>query len=374
VTAPKAWPLVPLGSVVEFLDHLRKPVTASDRVDGPYPYYGANGQQGNIDGYIFDEPLLLLAEDGGHFDNPARGIAYRISGKSWVNNHAHVLRMKPDLDLDYAAAALANMDVRKYITGTTRSKLTKAGAARIEIPLPPLDEQRRIAAILDQADDIRTSRVQVITMLSSLRQSIFIDMFGAPDRLNAQWECAPLGDLADTCSGGTPNRSNDSYYGGDIPWVKSGEVDQGLVVSTEETITQTGLANSSAKVMPPGTVLVAMYGATAGKVGVLGIAAATNQAVCSITPGDRLIGAYLVEVLRSMNNHLLTKRAGGAQPNLSQGVIRGLTIPVPPAAVQDQFRRRLHEVDAAEARAIEALDRQSDLFLALQAQAFAGAL
>ena len=79
--------LARLGDVVEFLDSKRRPVTESDRRSGPYPYYGANGLQGTIDEYIFDEPLVLLAEDGGHFDDPERGIAYRVSGKTWVNNH-----------------------------------------------------------------------------------------------------------------------------------------------------------------------------------------------------------------------------------------------------------------------------------------------
>ena len=88
----EAFPIKRLVEVVEFLDSQRRPVTASDRRAGPYPYYGANGQQGTIDHFIFDEPLVLLAEDGGHFGESERGIAYRISGKTWVNNHAHVLR------------------------------------------------------------------------------------------------------------------------------------------------------------------------------------------------------------------------------------------------------------------------------------------
>src|ERR671912_484622 len=96
-----AYPVKPLGELVEFLDSQRKPVTESDRKPGPYPYFGANGQQGTIDGFIFDEPLVLLAEDGGQFESPDRGIAYRISGKTWVNNHAHVLRPKPIVDLSY---------------------------------------------------------------------------------------------------------------------------------------------------------------------------------------------------------------------------------------------------------------------------------
>ena len=96
-----AYPTRQLGDVAEFLDNMRRPVTESDRRVGPFPYYGANGPQGMIDEFIFDEPLVLLAEDGGHFDEPERGIAYRISGKTWVNNHAHVLRAKPGIDLGF---------------------------------------------------------------------------------------------------------------------------------------------------------------------------------------------------------------------------------------------------------------------------------
>jgi type I restriction enzyme S subunit len=144
--------LARLGDVVEFLDSKRRPVTESDRRSGPYPYYGANGLQGTIDEFIFDEPLVLLAEDGGHFDDPERGIAYRVSGKTWVNNHAHVLRPGPNLDLAFLCRVLENYNVTPFVTGTTRGKLTQAGASEIVIPVPPLAEQRRIAEILDRAE------------------------------------------------------------------------------------------------------------------------------------------------------------------------------------------------------------------------------
>lgn len=169
-----------LGDVVEFLDHKRKPVKKSDRKEGPYPYFGANGPQGTIDGFLFDEPLLLLAEDGGHFENPDRGVAYQIAGKSWVNNHAHVLRPKEHLHLPYLTRVLENYDLRPYLTGTTRWKLTKSGASEIPIPLPPLEEQKRIAAILDQADALRRLRQRAIDRLDTLAQSIFFEMFGDP--------------------------------------------------------------------------------------------------------------------------------------------------------------------------------------------------
>lgn len=192
------YPIKALGEVVEFLDSMRRPVTESDRRAGQYPYFGANGKQGTIDDFIFDEPLVLLAEDGGHFGNPERGIAYRIAGKTWVNNHAHVLRPKRDLELDFLCRVLENYDVTPFVTGTTRGKLTKAGASEIPIPLPPLPEQRRIAAILDQADALRAKRRKTLAQLDILAQSIFIEMFGDPVRNTKSWPQMPFGTVCDT--------------------------------------------------------------------------------------------------------------------------------------------------------------------------------
>jgi type I restriction enzyme S subunit len=171
------YPIKPLGEVVDFLDHMRRPVKQSERAEGHYPYFGANGQQGTIDGYIFDEPLVLVAEDGGHFSDPDRGIAYQIEGKTWVNNHAHVLRPKSKIDIRFLTRVLENYDVRPFISGTTRAKLTKGQAENIEIPLPPLEEQRRIAAILDQADALCRLRARAHDRLNSLGQAIFHEMF-----------------------------------------------------------------------------------------------------------------------------------------------------------------------------------------------------
>jgi type I restriction enzyme S subunit len=186
-------PTKPLGEVAAFLDHKRRPVTQSARKEGIFPYYGANGIQGTIDSFIFDEPLILLAEDGGHFDDPDRGIAYEISGKTWVNNHAHVLKpQNGDVDLTYLRRVLENYDVRPFINGSTRSKLTKAQAERIPIPLPPLDEQRRIATILDKADALRRKRKRTLGLLDSLTQSIFVEMFGDPIENSKQLPTATL--------------------------------------------------------------------------------------------------------------------------------------------------------------------------------------
>jgi restriction endonuclease S subunit len=147
-----------------------------------------------------------------------------------------------------------------------------------------------------------------------------------------------LGDVFETSSGGTPLRSKNEYYeGGTIPWVKSGEVAQGFVTNTEEKITELGLKNSSAKIFPVNTVLVAMYGATAGQVGLLKIEATTNQAVCGIFPNDKIIPEFLYQILKSKTDYMISLGSGGAQPNISQAIIRNLEIPLPPLETQRQI-------------------------------------
>ncbi|MGE5391485.1 MAG: restriction endonuclease subunit S, partial [Deltaproteobacteria bacterium] len=139
---------VKLEEVCEILDSQRVPITASDRESGIYPYYGANGIQDYVSDYIFDDELVLLAEDGGNFGSKTRPIAYRVSGKCWVNNHAHVLKAKAMLDIDYLCYSIMFYDVSKIVSGTTRAKLNQAAMRKIIIPLPPLETQKQIANIL----------------------------------------------------------------------------------------------------------------------------------------------------------------------------------------------------------------------------------
>jgi type I restriction enzyme S subunit len=176
----KIYPKVMLGQVVEFLDNIRQPVKENLRIPGPYPYYGANGQMGTINNYIFDEELILLAEDGGHFGNPNKPIAFKVHGKCWVNNHAHVLRPKRGIDIDFLKWHLQHYDVSSFITGSTRPKLNKVRALNILLILPPLSTQKGIAKILDLADGLRRKRRQAVEMLDELLRATFLDMFGDP--------------------------------------------------------------------------------------------------------------------------------------------------------------------------------------------------
>jgi type I restriction enzyme S subunit len=128
------------------------------------------------------------------------------------------------------------------------------------------------------------------------------------------WSKATLGDLCDTTSGGTPSRNIQAYFKGNIPWVKSGELPDGPVIDIEEFITHEAIDNSSAKIFPAGTLLIALYGATVGKLGILTRSAATNQAVCAIFPRTDLNPKYLFWYLQLARPELLRKAIGGAQP------------------------------------------------------------
>ncbi len=147
-----------------------------------------------------------------------------------------------------------------------------------------------------------------------------------------------IGEICTTSSGGTPLTGNSDYYeGGSIPWLRSGEVAQGEVFHAERFITEDGLKNSSAKIFPINTVLVAMYGATAGEVGILRFEAATNQAICGITPDQKLDPNFLYLILKTNKIALVRLAGGGAQPNISQKIIREFQIPLPPLEVQKEI-------------------------------------
>jgi type I restriction enzyme S subunit len=144
-----------------------------------------------------------------------------------------------------------------------------------------------------------------------------------------------LDEVAETTSGGTPNRSVSEYYGGRIPWIKSGELNDGLIDQAEESITDEGLRNSSARITPKGTLVIALYGATVGKTGILKIDAATNQAVCAIIPKNGEIKTqFLFWFFRHKRPEFLKNSFGGAQPNISQRILRETKLPVPPIELQ----------------------------------------
>lgn len=171
----------------------------------------------------------------------------------------------------------------------------------------------------------------------------------------AGWIIEKLGDVCFTTSGGTPSRKITSYYEGNIPWVKSGELDKGVVTKTEESISEDAVRNSSAKIFPKGTLLIALYGATIGKLGFLGIDAATNQAICGIFKNDIIDLQFLKYYLFNKRNKLIEQGAGGAQPNISQTILKELEIGIPPLSEQHRIVAKIEELFSSLDKGIESL-------------------
>lgn len=145
------WEEKKLGTICDILDSIRKPITKKDRIKGPYPYYGATGLQDYVADYLFDEELVLIGEDGAKW-GAGENTAYVINGKTWVNNHAHVVRpFALTLNSKFLVYYLGFTDLKSYITGATVEKLNQEKLKSIKIPLPPLEEQERIVKILDEA-------------------------------------------------------------------------------------------------------------------------------------------------------------------------------------------------------------------------------
>lgn len=156
------------------------------------------------------------------------------------------------------------------------------------------------------------------------------------------WEWKKIGSIAETTSGGTPNRSTKYFWGGSIPWLKSGELTDGLIETAEEFITEEGLKKSSAKLFEKGTLLLALYGATAGKLGILNFNTTTNQAICAIKNSEgKFDTKYLYYFLLQQRPQIIKDSFGGAQPNISQGYIRDLAIPLPPLPEQQRIVKKI---------------------------------
>lgn len=171
------------------------------------------------------------------------------------------------------------------------------------------------------------------------------------------WKKEPLGKICKTTSGGTPSRKNQSYYqNGTIPWVKSGELENNIITTSEEFITEEGLLNSSAKIFPAGTLLIALYGATIGKLAFLGIDAATNQAVCGIFQNENVSLKYLYYYLLFQRPNLIKQGVGGAQPNISQTILKKLEISYPDSITEQQrIVARIEELFSELDKAVDTL-------------------
>ena len=222
---------VKLEDCCEILDSKRIPVTANKRRNGKYPYYGANGLQDYVDDYIFDDELVLLAEDGGNFNSKDKPIAYRVSGKCWVNNHAHVLKPKQGISVDYLCYALMYYDVSGLVNGATRQKLTQATMRKMKIPILSEIDQLRIVEIMNSIQELKNDYRSILHKLDVLIKARFIEMFGDPVADTKNWGQTLLKEHLESIKYGTstpPIFTDDGYA-----FIRATNIKNGKIVTND---------------------------------------------------------------------------------------------------------------------------------------------
>lgn len=264
--------------------------------------------------------------------------------------------------------------------GNAQPNISQLKIRDTEIPDISLPEQQKIVEILDTAFDLidqaKSNIEKNIQNAKELFQSKLNEVFL---QKGDGWEEKPLEKVAKTASGGTPLKSHEEYYeNGNIPWLLSGEVNNRSITECRKFITQKGLENSSARIFPKDSVLVAMYGATAGQVGILRFEAASNQAVCAIFPNENFIVDFLYYNFLFKKSELIGKAVGNAQPNISQIKIKETVVAIVDLKTQQRIVEQLDQLSAQtemlQKKYIQKLANLEELKKSILEKAFKGEL
>ena len=376
------WRECRLGELAEVLDSRRVPVRAEDRPRGSVPYYGANGQQGWIDRSLFDEPLVLLAEDGGHFEEFVdRPIAYRIDGPSWVNNHAHVLRAAAGVDQGYLFWSLRNRDIRHWTAGGTRSKLTRGQMEQIVMTLPPSEEQRRIAEILDTIDDAIQAIQRAVLKYKRIRAGLATGLLSegseseapknwksglsridGPHRLQQQvgksnWVAARLRDLAESIVDGpfgSDLKTEHYVQDAGVRVVRLANLSEGRYLNEDEAFIDRDHARLlSRHDVRSGDILVASLGDDNHRPGraclyPAGFAPGIVKADCfRIRPLSSVDPLFLMEILNSrrVTSQIRRLAQGVTRDRINLGQLGWVVLHVPPLEEQRRIAEIIDTVD-----------------------------
>ena len=357
--------------------------------DTGYPVFGANGQIGFYSEYMYKEPQALMSCRGAYSGTMNKSLPY-----SYVTSNSLIISSPRGLmGTDCIYYLFSALNVSELISGTAQPQVTVQAFDGFPIPLSPLAEQQRIVdrieSLFAKLDEAKEKAQAVVDSFETRKAAILHKAFTG--ELTAKWreengvsskewttcslsKCCKIG------SGGTPSRKSSKYYAGNIPWIKTGEIEWNEVVDSEEKISQEAIDNSSAKLYNPGAVLVAMYGmgATRGRASILGVKAATNQAVCVLQPQEHLNNRYLFYFFMCNYWSMREQAVGGNQLNLSATIIGKQNIDIPPVSEQLEIVRILDNLNAKERSTKEiaetVIEQIDTLKKAILARAFRGEL
>ena len=382
---PKGWEWKTVGEITECLDSKRVPITKNLREEGEIPYYGANGIQGYVKDFIFDEELLLLAEDGGSWGKNQKCVNI-IRGKSWVNNHAHVLRMKSSVLIKFLEAYLNMADLTKYINGTTRGKLNQKQMNNIEVPLPPIKIQKEIVALLEHAQSLKQKREEANDDTNSIIQSIFNEMFGDPVKNEKEWDTVTFSEIISD----KKHSLKRGPFGGALK--KEIFVDKGYLVYEQYHalnndysfkryfINEDTFNSLKSFEVKEGDILISCSGVYLGKLSIVpkgAMKGIINQALLKVTLNNKVMNSlFFVNTFRHPSfrkNNIST--SGSGIPNLPpMSFMKKIRFVNPPISPQNQFAEMIEKIESIKLKQLESTSDINNLFDALMQKAFNGEL
>ena len=365
----------------EILDSMRIPITAGDRKEGEYPYYGANGIQDYVADYIFDDELVLLAEDGGNFGSKERPIAYRVSGKCWINNHAHVLKPKVGLDVDYLCYSLMFYKVDGMVNGATRQKLTQAAVRKMQIPMRCMEEQKHIVDELNRIIKLKEQHQQELQFLDDLIKARFVEMFGDPEINEKDFVKAPMGDyitlLTDFSSNGSYKTLDSGVIMYDEPnyaWmVRTTDLESGDMTSIKY-IDESAYELLSKSKIYGGEIIMNKIG-SAGKIYLMpqiNIPASLGRNAFMFRYDERINVKFLYHLLTSEYGQREIQQyvRGAVTKTITKNDVRTVQIIVPPIELQNQFADFVKQVDKSKLAVQKSLEKTQQLFDSLMQEYF----
>lgn len=321
-------------------DKKRIPLSSAQREkrQGTFRYYGAQGVIDHVDDYIFDGTYLLIAEDGENLKSKKQNIAQVVDGQFWVNNHAHIVQGNEQCDTRFLCYLINSMDLSGYVTGSAQPKLSQANLNAVTLSLPTLAEQKRIVEYLYMLDQKIDVNRQINDNLEQQAQSYFQELF--VDNADPEWTTGTISDLGAVVGGSTPSKAKPEYYTeSGIAWItpKDLSINKSKFVSHgENDITELGLKNSSAAIMPEGTVLFS----SRAPIGYIAIAAGevtTNQGFKSVVPKPEIGTPFVYFFLKNTLPVIEGMASGSTFKEVSGSTMKNVPAVIPDAETLAKF-------------------------------------
>jgi len=353
------WEQRKLGDIVDFLDDQRKPLKESDRIKGKYPYYGASGIIDYINDYLFDENLVLLSEDGANIIDRNYPVCFIATGKYWVNNHAHVLKVKAGIIDKFICESLERLDYTKFNTGTAQPKLNQDICQKIMITIPNEDEQKCISEFLDRINNIITLHQHKITNLifkkKALLQKLFpINGYPYPEirfpGFNDAWEQRKLGSIGSTYTG-LSGKTKEDFGHGEAQYITYLNVFQNTI--SDITMTDKVEIDTTQNEVKCGDVLFTTSSETPEEVGMSSVwLGATpniylNSFCFGFRPNQKIDPYFLGYSLRApyMRDKIKILAQGISRYNISKNKVMELEISLPNNEEQKLLGTFLQRID-----------------------------